>query len=680
MKISLVFPPFYHSSLYNLPPLGLLNLAAALRETPHRVALLDCVLALRDGTLRAGPGLYDDCARRIAADAPDLVAFSAQCTTYPPTVAIARRLRRLLPQTRIVVGGHNATFVAAATLERYPWIDAVVRGEGEVTFRELVTAWDKGADAGGVAGVTWRAAEGVVANPDRELIPSLDALPLPDYGLLPSLATYRDACALPRAIAILEVGRGCPHRCVYCSESSLWRRRTRTFSVDRLTTEMHRLRDGHGAECFLLAYDQFTADRRFVEAFCNRLIDEGLHSTPWYCISRLDTVDAPLLALMRRAGCESMCYGIDSGSPRTLAFIRKRIDPEILLERVQTTTAEGMVPTLSFVIGFPEEGTADIEATLQLALRAAATGNVNPLLQLPTVLPGTELHARYAAKLVREVDTYFALGIEFDDGRRLAEDEAEIAADPRLYSSFYNLPCADFPLAQLDRLARFFPLLVELYPRTTLLLARALDRPLAGLFADFLSWVEKRETRQEATLTAADCFHHFPPFVGGLLTGMGTAWSHLPEVLDYETRAIEAARFAKGEICANIDIYTPRTWRPATAGNLLLAHFDHDLPAILDDLKAGILRENYPPASTWMVFRQQGKELEVCRTNDFGRDMLELCDGTRTPEEIAALLRPRHGADTDPGEFTELCRQALRQLAEHDWVAIAGNQEPGEGR
>jgi len=680
MNISLVFPPFYHPSLYNLPPLGLLNLAAALRETPHRVVLHDCVLALRDGTLRPGPGLYDECARRIAADAPDLVAFSAQCTTYPPTVAITRRLRRLLPRVRIVVGGHNATFVAAATLERYPWIDAVVRGEGEITFRELVAAWAGGNDAAGVAGVTWRAPTGIVDNPDRQLVPCLDALPLPDYGLLPPLAAYRDACGLPRAIAILEVGRGCPHRCVYCSESSLWRRRTRTYSVDRLAAEMRRLRDGHGAECFLLAYDQFTADRSFVEAFCGRLLDEGLQSTPWYCISRLDTVDAPLLELMRRAGCESMCYGIDSGSPRTLAFIRKRIDPAILLERVRATTAEGMVPTLSFVVGFPGEGADDIEATLQLALRAATTGDVNPLLQLPTVLPGTELHARYAGELVREVDTYFALGIEFDAGCRLAEDEAEIAADPSLYSSFYNLPCAALPLTQLDRLARFFPLLIELYPRTVLLLARALDRPLAGLFADFFAWVEEREVRREAILTAADCFRHFPPFAGRLLPGAGPAWAHLPEILAYETRAIEVARFANGEICANIDIYTPRQWRPATARNLLLAHFNHDLPAILDDLRAGVLRECYPPASTWLVFRQQGRELEVSRTNDFGRDLLELCDGTRTPEEIAAQLRTRHGAETDPGEFTELCRQALRQLAELDWLAAVEHQETGEGR
>lgn len=681
MKIAFVFPPFYHPSLYNLPPLGLLNLATALRQSQHRAVILDFVLALRDGSLQAGPSLYDDCARRIAAEAADVVAFSAQCATYPPTIAIARRVSELLPVARIVIGGHNASFVDAATLERYPWIDAVVRGEGEVTFGELVRAWTDGRDAAMVDGVTWRGPAGIVRNRERELIADLDTLPLPDYHLLPPLAAYREACGLPRSIAILEVGRGCPHRCVYCSEASFWRRRTRTFSIDRLAREMRLLRDGQGAECFLLAYDQFTADRRFVENFCTRLLDEGLQSTPWYCISRLDTVDEPLLQLMRQAGCESMCYGIDSGSPRTLAFIRKQIDPAVLLERVRSTTAQGMVPTLSFVIGFPEESRQDIEATLELALRCAATGNINPLLQMPTVLPGTELHRRYADRLVREVDTYFALGIEFADGGRLAEDEAQINADASLYSSFYNLPCPALPLPELDRLARFFPLLVQFYPRSCLLLAHVLDRPLVELFADFLAFVRNREQYPQKLLTAADCYRHFASFAGAQIERYRPAgWAHLPELIAYETRSLEVAGFANRENPGNMDIYNPDGWRPVIKPNVLLAGFRYDLPAILADLAHGDLREWYPETATCLVFCQQGSELEATAINDFGRDLLDLCDGSLTPEQIAARLHGRYAEAADLAAFIEVCRQALRQLVELRLLAAGLIDHSREGR
>lgn len=681
MKIAFVFPPFYHPSMYNLPPLGLLNLAASLRSSAHRSVILDFVLALRDGSLQPGPGLYDDCARRIAAEAPELVAFSAQCTTYPPTVAIARRVRELLPAARIVIGGHNASFVDTATLERYPWIDAIVRGEGEITFSELVSAWTEDRDAARVDGVTWRGPAGIVRNPERELIADLDRLPLPDYGLLPPLAAYRAACGLPRSIAILEVGRGCPHRCVYCSEASFWRRRTRTFSIDRLVLEMLALRDNHGAECFLLAYDQFTADRRFVESFCHRLLDEGLQRTPWYCISRLDTVDESLLRLMRQAGCESMCYGIDSGSPRTLAFIRKQIDPAILLERVRTTTGLGMVPTLSFVIGFPEETHQDIEATLDLALRSAACGNINPLLQMPTVLPGTELHARYAARLVRSVDTYFALGIEFADGVRLPEDEVEISADPVLYSSFYNLPCPALPLVELDRLARFFPLFVQFYPRSCLLLARALGRSHGELFADFLAFVQDRQQLPEPRLSAADCYRHFASFAGELFSRSRTAaWAHLPDLISYETRCLEVAGIANRGKPANIDIYDPGDWRPAITDNVLVSGFRYDLPAILADLACGEIRPDYPETATCLVFRQQGSELEVTAINEFGRELLALCDGSRTTEQIAASLRSRYAESTNPAAFSEVCRQALQQLVELRLVAVDGSDHSHEGR
>ena len=150
----------------------------------------------------------------------------------------------------------------------------------------------------------------------------------------------------------------------------MWRRKTRTFSVLRLVEEMENLYKNMGAECFLLAYDQFTARKDFVESFCRQLIEREMNHLPWYCISRLDSVNADLLALMKRAGCESMCYGIDSGSEKTLSFIRKSIDPGILYQRITETADQGIIPTLSFVIGFPEEAKEDIDETLWLALRA----------------------------------------------------------------------------------------------------------------------------------------------------------------------------------------------------------------------------------------------------------------------------------------------------------------------
>lgn len=666
MNISLVFPPFHHPALYNLPPLGLINLATLAKQAGHEAQVVDQVLALREGTLPQGRGLYAACAEQIADGRPEVVAFGAQCTTYPPTVHIARELRRLLPEVRMVIGGHNASFVARPTLERFPWLDAVVCGEGEQTFGELLSAWQQGDDVAEVAGVVWRSNDTIVENPQRTLLEDLNSLPLPDYSLAPSLERYRRACGMSRSIAILEVGRGCPHRCVYCSEAALWQRRCRTFAVERLIEEMTRLRDEQGAECFLLAYDQFTADRRFVEKFCHRVIAAGLNRLGWYCISRLDTVDAALLQLMRAAGCESLCYGIDSGSARTLEFIRKQVAVEKLAERVQATTDAGLVPTLSFVIGFPEEERVDIDATLMLALHTGIEGNSNPLLQIPTVLPGTELHARYGAQLVREVDSYFAQGIEFDAGHRLVEDEELIDGDPLLFSSFYNLPCRGMPLRELERLAAEFPLIINLFPKTFRVLCAALDISPSDLFQHFCTMVDSHSGRNH--LTPSLCFQQFSSFVESLRAQIPENWRHVHALCAYESRAIEVARPGPSQAVGNVDVSGLAAWRPALAHHLVVADFPFDMAAIVTDLRAGRVHGDYEQHPSLLVFRQTQGRLDVAAINAFAHDLLRLCDGGADMEEIAQGLYPHHGGGLSREEFFANCRTAVQQLYDLRWL------------
>jgi radical SAM superfamily enzyme YgiQ (UPF0313 family) len=668
MKIVLVFPPFYLESMYDLPPLGLVNLATALKDSPHQVTLIDFVLAIRQKTLKMDRGIYSSCAEKILSQKPDMVGFSAQCTTYPAVVQISKKIKDKRPDVKVVIGGHNASFVDRLTLERYPFVDAIVRGEGEITFKELVTAYGCGRDEEGIAGVTYRHGKEVIVNRDREMISNLDELALPDYRLLPPFSEYRDACELPRSIAILEVGRGCPHRCVYCSESILWRRRTRTFSILRLVTEMENLHKNFAADCFLLAYDQFTARRNFVESFCHQVIERGLNHLPWYCISRLDSVDADLLALMREAGCESMCYGIDSGSKRTLSFIRKNIDHKILYQRVVETADQGIIPTLSFVIGFPEEKREDLDETLWLALQAGIVGNNNPLIQLPTVLPGTDLHRRYGDRLVREVDTYFALGLEFDKGKRLLSDEDLINSDPAIFSSFYNLPCPGRSLDELNLIASYFPLIVRFYPKTFMLLSLESSESLSDLFIRWLHWLKRRLRRKELSLDPQECYIHFGDFVSDTLPKKELTRRHLPDVLKYETLAIEVGKPTAGKSPFRIDLDKVRNFRPLRSQRIIVEPFDFNLSMIVSELKSGVLRETYPLQETVLVFRQDGDLLDVSEVNAFAKDFLDLCSGDKSLVSISEELYPRYGQGMKPQDFFETCVEALQVLGDKGWI------------
>lgn len=668
MKTTLVFPPFYLSSLYNLPPLGLISVATELRARGADVEILDQVLALREGELEPSSRLYDDCAKQILRTKPDVVGFSAQCTTYPAFLGIAGRLKRERTDLAVVVGGHNAPFVDVETLRHFPFVDAVVRGEGESIFPELLAALALG---GGepqafrnalksVRGVSFRHGRDVVVNPDAELITDLDSIKPADYALAPSLDRYKRACGTTRATAILDVGRGCPHGCVYCSESALWRRKTRTFSIDRLIAEVKRLRGEVGAECLLLSYDQFTADRRFVEDFCGRMIDEGLNDIGWYCISRLDTVDRPLLGLMREAGCESLCYGIDSGSKRTLAYINKRIDESLLFDRVTDTVESGIAPTLSFIIGFPEEELADLDATVTLALRCGVQGNANPLVQTPTVLPGAELHARCADSLVREADSYFALGIEFDQGKRLAEDEARITAFPKLFSSFYNPPGRDVAPRDLARIADVLPLVLNLFPRSMLLATRLLETSPTRLLLAFLG--EASETHPEHPAPdARRVFETLPDFLRSRFAAETPIPPVFEEALRYETLG---ARAAKPEV------EPPSGTGPRLKSGVLVARFEHDPPAVFERLKWGAPLGETPDAPVNLVFKHRNGRLTVTRINDFGSDLLTRLDGVSDIAQVSRDLHPRHAAGTDPAWFEDQCRTASIALQDMDLVGV----------
>jgi radical SAM superfamily enzyme YgiQ (UPF0313 family) len=665
MKIVLVFPPFFLEPMYNLPPLGLISLATGLKDSAHEVVVIDFVLEIRRKSLKMGKHIYEDCADRILAEGPQVVGFAAQCTTYPSVIQIGKIIKDRRPDIKVVIGGHNASFVDQPTLERFPFVDSIVRGEGEVTFKELVSAYAAGRNEEGVDGVTYRHGNDVFRNEDRRLIADPDGLPLPDYSFLPPLSVYRDACELPRSIAILEVGRGCPYHCVYCSESIMWRRSTRTFSVSRLVKEMENLHKNFGAECFLLAYDQFTAKRDFVESFCRKVIEKELDHLPWYCISRLDSVDASLLELMKRAGCESMCYGIDSGSKKTLSFIRKKIDKGILYQRVVETADQGIIPTLSFIIGFPEEEEKDIDETLVLALRAGIVGNNNPLIQLPTVLPGTDLHSRYRDRLVREVDTYFAMGLEFDEGRRLKSDEEMIDSHPSLFSSFYNLPCPGKSLEELNLIATYFPLVVRFYPKTFLLLSLDYGESVSGLFMQWLHWLRAKLKREALSLSPQDCYLHFGHFVSDTMKRKGLPTrGHLSEILRYEGISLKMGKFSSENKAFYIDLDKIREFKPEKNDKMMIQAFDFDIPVIILDLKAGRFRDKYPQKRTLLLFRQEDDILDVAEINAFSKDFLELCDGKSTLKVIAGKLFSRYGRDMKPGDFLDSCVEAAQIFGE----------------
>ncbi len=388
MQILLVFPPLLNLQGAIAPPLGILSIAAVLEEQGRTVEVLDFVYLLSRGDLLPSPRIYEQAAALILERQPDLIGFSTQCASYPSSIQVARRIKNERPDSTVVFGGMNASFLARETLEAFPEVDIVCGGEGEAVFPLLVQALEQGAPLDQVGGIAYRAGGSVHVNADPGAISDLDRLPLPAYHLVPTLAEYaRCNEGFGMAEALVEAGRGCPYSCMFCSICNFFGQKARTFSPERVVEEVQWL-VSMGAQSIYFTFDVLSLERPFVESLC-RLLGEREVSVHWVARSRLDLVDEALIDTMVAAGCREMFFGLESGSERILGALRgKNIGETKIIEYARQS---GVSVSLSFIIGHPQETEEDLDQTLWCCLEYAAREVMGVPLLLCT-LPGTDLY------------------------------------------------------------------------------------------------------------------------------------------------------------------------------------------------------------------------------------------------------------------------------------------------
>lgn len=443
MKWSLVYPPFDdkrdRSASYVAPPLGLLSIASYLEAEGDEVVIEDFVLKLKSGEIPSDSRIYDACTERILSTNPDVVGFGTQCSTGPTSINIARRIKKIRPDVAVVLGGHDVSFLGPQYLNAFPFVDAVLGGEAELTAPKLSRALGGSGEWNAVPGLSWRERGQVRWRGGEERVGDLDTLLPFAYHLVDGLETYFRYSQVPTIL--IDSGRGCAFNCEFCQTTLLNGRKVRYRNVASIIHELRGYRERFGTFEAYFVHDLFTARRAFVEELCEAMIDAEL-DLPWQCRCRIDEVDEKLLSLMNRARCHRLLYGIESGSEETLARMNKRLRrgvAEETTERVRWTVENGIFPSLSMVVGTPEETLADLEATMNLAARFLQIGSVNSFIQLMSPLPGTALAERLAGRFEYRGDdapTAFSQGIEFEDGRRLAEDEELVASLPDIFQSF----------------------------------------------------------------------------------------------------------------------------------------------------------------------------------------------------------------------------------------------------
>ena len=354
------------------PPLDLLNCAALLESRGIDVDLLDARAHWVDPTeIAARSQAYD----RVFVTSSPLDRW--QC----PNLELELFFERLKPinHPHLYIMGVHGTHYPQQVLDQTR-AEAVIRGEPEWTVLELC----EGKPLAETPGVSYRNSREAVSTPNRPLV-DLAQFPVPAFHLLDfNLYGYE---LLGERFVLLETTRGCPFPCTFCMRDMYGGRAYRIKNPQQVAQEVDAaLAAGAGSGYFIDL--EFSLKRDYTLAVCEEL-RRFRSRWRWCCQTRADSIDAKLLRAMKDAGCELIHFGVETGSPRILKDIDKRITLEQIAEGIALAKRAGIETACFFMMGFPGETDADRRLTLEFAKKLDPT---YASFHIVSPYPGTPLH------------------------------------------------------------------------------------------------------------------------------------------------------------------------------------------------------------------------------------------------------------------------------------------------
>jgi len=305
-------------------------------------------------------------AQRVKEIHPALLVMECSTPSIRYDLQSASAVKAALPDIKIALVGSHVTYFHKELLAENPAVDAVCRGEFEVTLRELARAIAEGRDWSTIEGLSYRSEGQPAANVDRPLIADLDALPFPARHIVRGEGYRAGIFSGAQPTAIVS-SRGCPFQCTYCLwPATLYGHRFRARSAENVVDEIGEVVHKYGIDEIYFDDDTFTMDRQRVLDIC-RLIRERKLQVSWIVQARVDTVDREMLQAMRDAGCHYTLFGVESGSPEMLQVMKKRIDLNQVREAFQMCRELGIKTQAFFLFGIPGETQQTIRQTIEFS-------------------------------------------------------------------------------------------------------------------------------------------------------------------------------------------------------------------------------------------------------------------------------------------------------------------------
>ena len=304
----------------------------------------------------------------IRKNQPDVVLATAITPMIYKAQSTLKIARDLNPNVVTILGGVHPTFMYAQVLGEAPWIDYIVRGEGEEIIVNLLRAIDAGTDKrdrNDITGIAFLEEGKVVATAAHPPIANLETL-TPDWSLL----EWNKYIYIPLnvRVAVPNFARGCPFTCRFCSQWKFWRK-YRVRDPKLFVDELESLVRDHNVGFFILADEEPTINRKKFVAMCEELVSRKLN-VPWGINTRVTDIlrDESLLPLYRKAGLLHVSLGTEAAAQLKLDRFRKETTIEQNKRAIHLLKKNGMVAEAQFIMGMENETPETIEETYRLAL------------------------------------------------------------------------------------------------------------------------------------------------------------------------------------------------------------------------------------------------------------------------------------------------------------------------
>lgn len=337
---------------------GFVYMAGELKKDGHQVIIYDAMT--KDHRVA-------EIGDNIALYRPDIVATTAYTSTIDDALEVLAVTKERCPGAVTIIGGVHPTFCYREILTAYKQVDYVVRGEGELTLRELVQAIATGSSSlNRIAGIAFRQSGEVVTTGNRPLMPDLDILK-PAWELV-DWPDYTYHIFPGSRLAVISTSRGCQHDCQFCSQRKFWHQSWRARSVESVTGEIELLHARYGIDVILIADEYPTHDRKRWEGILGWLIERRL-GVKILLETRVDDIvrDEDIMDKYRQAGVVHIYVGVEATSQAMLDRFKKGIGTNDSKKALDIINYHGIITETSFVLGTPEETRESIAQTLELA-------------------------------------------------------------------------------------------------------------------------------------------------------------------------------------------------------------------------------------------------------------------------------------------------------------------------